>query len=130
MGISSAPVKLLDDLAPVAVACSKQAKDTCFGTVLIQGRSARTLAIVNGRPTAKTVTLGRESFAIRRGRTEKVLVRLSIRAVRAVKRAGKLRVSVVVTARDSAGRRAKPIRRALWVKAAKTPRKAKTSARR
>jgi hypothetical protein len=130
MGISSAPVKLLDDLAPVAVACSKQAKDTCFGTVLIQGRSARTLAIVNGRPTAKTVMLGRESFAIRRGRTEKVLVRLSIRAVRAVKRAGKLRVNVVVTARDSAGRRAKPIRRALWLKAAKTPRKAKTSARR
>jgi hypothetical protein len=131
MGISSAPVKLLDDLAPVAVACSKQAKDTCFGTVLIQGRSARTLVIVNGRPTAKTVTLGRESFAIRRGRTEKVLVRLSIRAVRAVKRAGKLRVNVVVTARDSAGRRAKPISRALWLKAAKTPREAKkTSARR
>jgi hypothetical protein len=86
---------------------------------------ARALAGAGGQPAAKAVTLGRESFAIPRGSTDKVLVAVSARAVKAVRRAGKLRVTVVVTARDSAGKRAKPIRRAIWLKAAKKPVKKK-----
>lgn len=122
MGISSSPITLLDDLAPVGITCSKKAKGACVGTVLVQGQ-ARTLAIVNGQPTAKAVTLGRESFGIPRGKTEKVLVTLSRRAVKAVKRAGRLQVTVVVSARDSAGKRTtKPVKRQVWLQAPKSKR--------
>jgi Calx-beta domain-containing protein/carboxypeptidase family protein len=118
MGVSKAPVTLLDNLAPIGVTCSRRATRNCFGVVTVQGH-ARSLSIVGGRPTAKLIRLGREEYAIRRGTTEKVLVPLSKRAVKAVNRGGKLRVTVVVTARDSAGKRAKPLTRALWLKAAK-----------
>jgi Calx-beta domain len=129
MVISAAPIELLDDLAPVGITCPKRAKGTCVGTVLVQGQ-ARTLSIVNGRPTAKAVTLGRESFAIPRGKTEKVLVALSRRAVKAVKRVGRLRVTVVVTARDSAGKRTtKPVKRQVWLKAPKSKRTSSSSKR-
>jgi hypothetical protein len=122
MGISYGPVTLVDELAPIGISCPKQAKGICVGTVLVQGQ-ARTLSIVKGQPTAKAVTLGRESFGIPRGKAEKVLVPLSRRAVRAVKRAGKLRVTVVVSARDSAGKRtARPVRRQVWLKAPKSRR--------
>jgi hypothetical protein len=67
--------------------------------------------------------VGRESFAIPRGKTEKVLVGLSRRAVRAVKRAGRLKVTVVVTARDTAGKRTtKPVKRQVWLQAPKAMR--------
>jgi hypothetical protein len=127
MGVSAAPVTLLDNLAPIRVTCSRRASRTCIGTVVLQS-PARVLAIVRGQPLAKAVTLGREAFAIPRGRSEKVLVGLTKRALKAVKRAGKLRVTVVVTARDSAGKRAKTIRRALWLRTAKKAKK--SSARR
>jgi large repetitive protein len=125
MKISNAPVVLLDNLAPIGVTCPRTATKLCFGIVVVQGR-ARTLAIVDGRPTAKAVTLGRESFAIPRGRSGNVLVPLSRRAVKAVKRAGRLQVTVVVSARDSAGKRANPIRRTLLLKSAKKPRPKRT----
>jgi hypothetical protein len=122
MGVSAKPVTLLDNLAPIRVTCSRRASGACIGRVVLQGQ-ARVLAIVHGQPFAKAVTLGREAFAIQRGRSEKVLVGLTKRAVRAVKRAGKLRVTVVVTARDSAGKRATTIRRALWLRAPKAPKR-------
>jgi hypothetical protein len=127
MGISGAPVTLLDNFAAIGVTCSKQAKGNCIGSVSLR-RNAVALAIVGGRATAGAVTLGRESFAIPRGRTEKVLVSLSRRAMRAVKRNGRLWVTVVVTARDSAGKRAKPVKRSLWLQAPKKLRILKTPA--
>jgi hypothetical protein len=123
--VSATPVTLLGDFAPIGVMCPRTAKGDCTGTVTIQGQ-ARSLASVGMQPSAKTVRLGRESFAVPRGKTEKVLVALSARAVKAVKRAGKLKVTVMVTARDSAGKRAKPIARAIWLKAAKKPLKKRT----
>jgi large repetitive protein len=131
MKISAAPVTLFDDLAPIGVTCSRQATGTCTGTVVVRGQ-VRLLAIVHGKPSARAVTFGRESFAIPRGRTEKVLVSLNRRALKAVKRAGRLKVTVVVTARDSARKRAKQVSRALWLRTAKAPapKKAKTSAAR
>jgi hypothetical protein len=114
MGVSNAPVTLLGNLAPIGVTCSKRAKGTCIGLVTLAGE-ARLLATTS----AKSVTLGREEYAIRRGVTEKVLVPLSRRAIRAINRKGKLKVTVVVTARDSAGKRAKAIKRSLWLKSTK-----------
>jgi hypothetical protein len=102
------------------VTCSKRATRNCTGTVTVQG-SARSLSVVGGRPTAKLLRLGREPYLIRRGATEKVLVPLNRRAVNAVNKAGRLQVTVVVTARDSAGKRAKPITKKLWLKSAKKP---------
>lgn len=116
MAVSSAPVTLLDNFAPIGVTCSKRARGTCLGMVTVEGQ-ARALASAS----AKSVRLGREEYAIRRGATEKVLVPLSRRALRAIGRNGRIRVTVVVTARDSAGRRAKAIKRSLWLKAAKKP---------
>jgi hypothetical protein len=124
MGVSNAAVILLDNLAPIGVTCSKRARGTCFGTVTVEGLS-RTLASAR----AKTVRLGRAQYAIRRGATEKVLVPLSRRAVKAINRVGKLRVTVVVTARDSAGKRAKAIKRQLWVKSVKKAKKKTVPAR-
>ena len=121
MGVSSAPVTLLDNLAPIGVTCSKRARGTCLGMVTVEG-PARALAT----SSARSVRLGREEYAIRRGATEKVLVPLSRRAVRAIGRSGRIRVTVVVTARDSAGKRAKAIKRSLWLKAAKKPAKKRT----
>lgn len=111
MGVSPAPVILLDNLAPIGVTCSKAAQGNCSGTLTVQGQ-ARALASVS----AKAVTLGREQYSIRRGRTEPVLVSLNRRAMKAVNRTGKLRVTVVLTARDSAGKRAKPVRRSILLK--------------
>jgi large repetitive protein len=122
MGISRAPVILLDNLAPIGVTCSKRATRNCAGTVTVQG-TARSLSVVRGRPTAKLLRLGREQYLIRRGTTEKVLVPLHRRAVKAVKRAGRLQVTVVVTARDAAGKRAKPLTKKLWLKSAKKPKR-------
>jgi hypothetical protein len=115
MDIATASVTLLDNFAPIGVTCSKQASKNCFGTVDVQVQTLA-LAIVDGQPTAKAVRLGRESYAIPRGRTERVLVGLSKRAVKAVKKAGRLRVTVVLTARDSAGKRANPLRKKVWLK--------------
>jgi hypothetical protein len=131
MGISGAPVTLLDNFAAIGVTCSKKAKGTCVGKLEIIARGAgrrkgRALAIVNGqvkRVTTGAVTYGREAFAIPRGRTEKVLVGLSRRGVRAVRQRGRLLVTVVATAKDSAGKRAKPVRRSLWLQAPRTVRK-------
>jgi hypothetical protein len=120
MGVSTASVTLLGNLAPIGITCSKKARGTCFGLVTVEGQ-ARALASAG----AKMVRLGREEYAIRRGATEKVLVPLSRRAVRAINRSGQLKVTVVVTARDSAGKRAKAIKRSLWLKAPKKPAKKK-----
>jgi hypothetical protein len=125
MAVSSAPVTLLDDLVPIEVTCSKQARGTCIGLVTVQG-PARLLS----SRSAKLVQFGRESYAIARGRTESVLVALNKRALKAVKRAGKLRVTVVVTARDSSGRRAKPIRREIVIRAAAAKKRAARRPRR
>jgi hypothetical protein len=120
--ISSAPIKLAGDRVPVGVTCPKKAEGTCVGTVLVQGQ-ARSVSIVRGSPTAKAVTLGRGTFAIPRGKAAKVLVRLSARAVKAVKRAVRLRVTLAVSARDSAGKRtAKPVTRQVWLQAPKSKR--------
>jgi hypothetical protein len=120
--ISSAPITLVGNRAPVGLTCPKKAKGTCVGTVLVQGQ-ARSVSIVSGIPTAKAVTLGRGTFAIPRGTAAKVSVRLSARAVKAVKRTGKLRVTVAVSARDSAGRRTtKPVKRQVWLQASKSKR--------
>jgi hypothetical protein len=120
MNISRRPVTLLDNLAPIGVTCSKRATGRCTGTITVQA-TARSLSIVDGRPTAKQIRLGRAQFVIRRGATEKVLVPLNRRAVKAVNRAGRLQVTVVVTARDSAGKRSKPVTRQLVLKSAKKP---------
>jgi hypothetical protein len=120
MGISGRPVVLLGNLAPIGVTCSKRATRNCSGTVTVQG-AARNLSIVHGQPTAKLIRLGRAQFLIRRGTTEKVLVPLNKRALKAVNRAGQLRVTVVVTARDAAGKRAKPLTKQLWLKSAQKP---------
>jgi hypothetical protein len=114
MGVSSGPVTVLNNLAPIGVTCSARARGTCFGTVTLQAQ-ARALAGIH----AKAVTLGRAVYAIKRGKTAKVPVPLSKRAFTAINRAGKLKVTVVVTARDSAGNRATPIRRSLWLKVPK-----------
>jgi hypothetical protein len=115
MGVGRAAVTLLGDLAPIGVTCSKGARGRCSGTVTVQGQ-ARALASV----AAKTVVLGREQYSIGRGRTEPVLVSLNKRAIKAVKRTGRLRVTVVLTARDSDGKRAKPLTRAIVLRATKT----------
>jgi hypothetical protein len=116
--VASAPVTLSKNLAPIVVTCPKAAKGACSGTVTIQGE-ARALAVAGASPTAKTVRLGRRSFTVPRGGTARIRVPLSARALNAVKRAGKLKVTVLVTARDSAGKRAQPITRALWLKGEK-----------
>ena len=120
MGISRRPVILLDNLAPIGVTCSKRATRSCTGTVTVQA-AARSLSLLEGRPTAKLIRLGRAQFVILRGRTEKVLVPLNRRAVKAINKAGRLWVTVLVTARDSAGKRARPVTRQLWLKSAKKP---------
>jgi hypothetical protein len=127
MGVSSAPVRLLENLAPIEVTCSKQAIRSCRGTVTVQGTS-RSLSIAGGPPAAKLIRFGSEEYAIPRGATEKVLVPLSRRAIRAIRRSGALQVTVLVTARDASGKRAKPIAKKLWLKPA-TKRKAKRARR-
>jgi hypothetical protein len=120
-------VTLLDNFAPIGVTCSRRARGTCIGTLTVEGQ-ARALSRALSGGTAKTVRLGREQYAIERGRTEKVLVSLNRKALNAIKRLKKLKVTVVLTARDSSGLRAKPVKRSLWLKTA--TKKAKNPARR
>jgi hypothetical protein len=114
--VASAPVTLVQNAAPIAITCPRTATGGCTGAVTIQGE-ARALAAALSNPRAKTVRLGRRSFIVPRGGTARVPVPLSAQALKAVKRAGRLRVTVLVNARDSAGRRALPITRTLWLKA-------------
>ena len=116
--VASAPVTLSKNLAPIVVTCPTAARGVCSGTVTIQGE-ARALALAGASPAAKTIRLGRRSFKVPPGGTAKILVPVSARALSALKRTGKLKVTVLVTARDSAGKRAQPITRALWLKGQK-----------
>jgi hypothetical protein len=116
--VSSGPITLIGNAVPVRVTCPATADKTCSGTVTFEGQP-RFLASSFAGPASKVLRLGRRSFVIPRGRTAAVFVVLSGPAMKAVKRAGKLKVTVVVNARDGAGKRAKPIRRALWLKSEK-----------
>jgi peptide/nickel transport system substrate-binding protein len=82
--------------APIPVRCGGAA---CRGTVALFAPAG-----TRGLTARKPVKLGQARFSIPRGRTKVVRVRLSGRALKALKRAGRLKARAVLTLRQSTGR--------------------------
>jgi hypothetical protein len=101
--------------------CPKKASVRCTGTVTIQ-TPVRTLAIVQGKPLARVLTLGRGSFRINKGASERVLVDLTRRARSMIYRLGRLRATVIVQVRDAKSLRTK-FSREIVLKAPKSAKK-------
>lgn len=80
----------------VRLACP-QAEASCAGTVRLEAAGAAPRGVRRG------TRLGATTFEIGGGRTAGVKVRLSRRAERLARRARRMRVKIVVTARDAAG---------------------------
>jgi peptide/nickel transport system substrate-binding protein len=84
-------------LAPIRIRCRGAA---CRGTVALFAA-----ANTRGLTARKPAKLGQARFSIARGKTQTVRVRLSARALKALKRAKRLKAQVVVTLAQSNGRR-------------------------
>jgi hypothetical protein len=119
--VSTKPVTLLEGLAPIRVTCPKTAQGACVGSIVLH-TPARSLSATGATPNARKVALGRETFSINRGKTQVVLIALSKRGRDAVRKSGRLRVTVEASARDSAGKRGK-FSRAVWLQSPKPPAK-------
>jgi Bacterial extracellular solute-binding proteins, family 5 Middle len=84
-------------VAPIRIRCGGAA---CRGTVALFAR-IKTRVLTARKP----VKLGQARFSIPRGKTRTVRVRLSARAFKALKRAKRLRAQVVLTLKQSNGRK-------------------------
>jgi extracellular elastinolytic metalloproteinase len=93
--------------ATVQLACPSGEPGACAGRVTITRAAAR---------KARRIRLGSARFTIAAGERRRVAVRLSRTGRRLVRRHGRLRVRVVVTARDQAGNRA-TTGRTVWLTA-------------
>jgi hypothetical protein len=82
--------------ARLVVGCPRTAPGPCAGALLL-----RTVGRVRVGKRRQVLTLGRATFTLRAGRRATVRVRVGRRARRALRRAGRLRVRAVASARNA-----------------------------
>jgi peptide/nickel transport system substrate-binding protein len=97
VGLASGSVAVSPSgVAPIGIRCGGAA---CRGTVALFAPAG-----TRGLTARKPVKIGQARFSIARGKTQRVPVRLSARAVKSLNRAKRLKAQVVVTLAQSNGR--------------------------
>ncbi len=91
-------------MAPLTMRCGSQTSGSCRGSVVFEGPAP---ALAGKGAEKRKLTYGRASFTIKPGKKLTVKIRLSALARRTLKATRTLRVTAVITFRDSRGTRVK-----------------------